>query len=395
MGQAKIDSSRSSTLRIDPQSARGAKVSEVFDGVQFIPLETTKESLFGKIYTLKIVKNQFIIFDYDTRAVLIFDKQGKFKGKIDASKIPKDDADKSKNEFYGYKIVEDQKDSVISIFSGKYHHYFDLAGKFIKKVPKKDVVLYEQYNFDDKETIVRPFFEKKVGKDSTYYELAVIRKKDTLAYLPFSMDRYQKDDFWDGAKFYDYGGKNEMFFINAYDYNIHKITPLGLSLAYRVIFPASNSLPKDWMSNPAYMKKRGEYFQKNSKAFYSLNNVYQIGDFLYMQMRSFSWEKETKKAIIYNLQTSEITSLQDLEPDSSSYFLPVTDAGAYNDFMGRGFLLYKDDYFFTSYSSLAMQAFKSQMGDRNKKFPPLLEQYFKTEDRKSNPIIIQLKPKKH
>jgi len=395
LGQAKIDSSNVTTLRIDPQTAHGAKVSEVFDDVKFIPLETTKESLFGRINSLKVVKNQFVIFDYDTRAVLIFSREGKFKGKIDASKIPKDDADKSKNEFYGYKIVDDNKDSVISIFAGKYHHYFDLTGKFIKKIPRKDLQLFEQFQFADKETTVRPFFVKKTGKDSTYYELAVLRKKDTLTYLPFSMDRYQKDDFWDGAKFYDYDGKNEMFFVNLYDYNIHKITPSGLALTYRIIFPANNSLPKDWMTNPSYVKKRSEYFQRNQKVFYSLNNTYPVGDFLFMQMRSYSWDKETKKAIIYNLKTTEVTSLQDIEPDSASYFLPVTDAGSYHDFLSNGFLLYKDDYFYTSYSSLAMFAFKSQMGDRNKKFPPLLEDYFKTQDRKSNPVIIQLKPKKH
>lgn len=79
--EGKVDSSGMVTLRIDPQSARGANVSQVFDEVKFIPLETTKESLFGSIYDLRIVKNQFILFDQDTKAVLIFGRDGKFKGK--------------------------------------------------------------------------------------------------------------------------------------------------------------------------------------------------------------------------------------------------------------------------------------------------------------------------
>ena len=66
-----------------------------------------------------------------------------------------------------------------------------------------------------------------------------------------------------------------------------------------------------------------------------------------------------------------------------------------NGLANKGFHLYKDDYFYTSYSSLAMFSFKEQLGDKNKVFSPQMQEYFKTQDRKSNPVIIQLKPKKH
>lgn len=394
--EGKVDSSGMVTLRIDPQSARGANVSQVFDEVKFIPLETTKESLFGSIYDLRIVKNQFILFDQDTKAVLIFGRDGKFKGKIDASKIPKDDADKSKTVLYGYQIVEEDQDSVIAIYSGKYFFYFDLNGKPIKKVLLKNADVSQEFAFADKETTIRPSFMEKNGKDSTYYELAILKKnKDTVGYFPFSIKRYQTDDFWDFAKFYDYGAKNEMFFINLYSTNIYKITPSKLSLAYQIIFPANNSLPRDFLENPIYIKKRGEYFRNNPKVFYSMNNTYLVGDHLYLQMRNYGGDKELKKAIIYNLKTSEITSLQDLQPDSLSSFLPVTDAGAFYDFANKGFHLYQEDRFYTSYSSLAMFTFKEQLGDKSNKFSPEMQEYFKTQDRKSNPVIIQLKPKKH
>lgn len=110
-------------------------------------------------------------------------------------------------------------------------------------------------------------------------------------------------------------------------------------------------------------------------------------------MRSYGSSRNLNKAIIYNLKTTEITSLKDLKPDSLSSFLPVTDAGAYHDFANKGFHLYKDDNFYTSYSSLAMFSFKQQLGLKFDKFSPQMEQYFKTQDRKSNPVIIQLKPK--
>lgn len=395
-GQAgKIDSTNMVTLRIDPQSARGANVSQVFDDVKFIPLETTKESLFGSIYDLKIVNNQFVLFDYDTRAVLIFSKDGKFKGKIDASKIPKDDADKSKTELYGYQIAEENKDSVIAIYSSKYFFYFDLNGKQIKKVLHKDAGFNRDFKLADKETVIRQGYIEKNGKDSTHYEIGILKKgKDSVGYLPFSIKRYETDQYLGGSYLFDYGVANELFFITTYTFNLYKVTPLNFSLAYRIIFPAANSLPKDFMENPDHKNKRIEYFQKNPKVFYGLNNTYLIGNNLYMQMRNLGSSRDTKNALIYNIKTAETTSLQDLTPDSLSSFLPVTDAGAFYDFANRGFHLYKDNHFYTSYSSLAMFTFKEQMGDKNTKFSPQMQEYFKTQNRKSNPVIIQLKPKK-
>src|SRR5687768_960534 len=74
----KIDSSEMVTLRIDPESSRGAAVSQVFDEVQFIPLETTKESLFGSVSQLEVTDKNYIIYDYDTRSIFIFSKEGKY-----------------------------------------------------------------------------------------------------------------------------------------------------------------------------------------------------------------------------------------------------------------------------------------------------------------------------
>lgn len=383
------------TLRIDPQNARGANVSQVFDDVQFIPLETTKESLFGSITDLKIAKNKFILFDYDTRSVLIFSKDGKFKGKIDASKVPKDETDKTKTEFFGYQIVEENQDTVIALYSNKYFFFFDLNGKQIKKVSQKDYSLNNDYKLADKETAIRNYFVDIRGRDTASYELGLIRKnKDSVGYFPYSNKRYQTDQFLGSSRLYDYGVKNELFFLSVYNFNIYKVTPAKVSLAYRILFPANNSLPKDFMENPAYVNKRIEYFQKNPKIFYAIYNTYLIGNNLYMGFRKLGSPTETKTALIYNTKTAELTSLQDLTPDSLSSFLPVTDAGAFYDFTNNGFNLYKDGYLYTSYSSLAMFTFKEQMGNKNDKFSPLMQEYFKTQSRRSNPVIIQLKPKK-
>ena len=70
------------TIRIDPAHARGGTASQIFEKVNFIPLETTKESLFGKIDQLAVTKDYFIILDEQTNSILIFKKNGKFHAKI-------------------------------------------------------------------------------------------------------------------------------------------------------------------------------------------------------------------------------------------------------------------------------------------------------------------------
>ncbi len=396
LAQGKVDSTAVVTLRLDPQNARGAAVSQLFDEVKFIPLETTKESLFGSISDLKIVKETFLIFDWDTKAILIFTKEGKFKNKIDATRIQKDKADNSKSEFYGFTTIEENNESLIQIHTEKYVHYFNLDGKQIKKVLNKDVKSNYDFKYADNKTVVRPNFLLKNGKDSATYEVGIFNGKDSTGYFPYSIKRYETDEFWGGGpRFYQYGVDNEMFYLNYYDYNLYKITPAKLSLAYKIIFPANNSLPKDFITNPIYIKKRGEYFRNNPKVFYSLSSTYLIGNNLYLKMSNYGWDPDIKKSIIYNLKSGNITSIQDLEPDSLSSFLPITDAsGNFYDFRNRGFHLLKDGYFYTSYSSLAMFTFKEQLSDKYDKFSQEMQAYFKTQNKKSNPIIIQLKPKK-
>jgi hypothetical protein len=386
------------TLRIDPQSARGAKVSQIFDEVTFIPLETTKESIFGRISTLKVLKGYFLVFDYNTKAVLIFQENGKYKTKINASKISQEKGDKSKTSFYGFATEEVNKQTLIKIYTEKFCYYFDLDGKQIKKLLNKEAYTNNDFKYADSATSVRQHYIYRNGKDSTAYEVGVLNKKkrDSIGYFPFAMKRYETDEFWSsGARFYNYGVPNEMFYLNYYDYNIYKITPSKLSLSYRIIFPASNSLPKDFTTNPIYVKKRGEYFEKNQRVFYGISNTYLFGNYLYIKMDSYGWDRDLKKAIIYNLKSGEVTSIADLEPDERSSFLPVTDAGGnFYEFKNSGFHLFQDGYLYTSYSSLAMFSYKDQLSDKFTAFSKEMLEYFKTQDKTSNPVLIRLKPKK-
>lgn len=392
---SKIDSSQMRTLRIDPESARGSAVSQLFDEVQFIPLETTKESLFGSISQLELTDKYYIIYDYDTKSILIFTKEGKYKNKISASKIEKDPKDKTTQNFYGFALTRDNNETTIQVYTGRYFFYFDLEGKLLKKVPSKDLPYGNAYKFTDG-TIVKQGYADKKDKDSTQYEIALLKgDKELGKYFPYHKDRYKEDQFFTaGSNLTDYGVTDEFFCLTFYEYNIYKLSPENLSLAYRIIFPASNTLPADFKTNPVYKNKRQEFFTKNPAVIYAVGNPYQIGDKLYFKTGSFTWANDKKSALVYDLKSSALTSINHLEPDSLSSFLPVTDAGYFYDFTNKGFLKFDGSYFYTSYSSLAMFTFKAQNEGKNRKYNDVLNTYFKTSDKKSNPIIVQLKPKK-
>lgn len=393
---AKVDSSAMITLRIDPESARGATVSQVFDEVEFIPLETTKESLFGSINQFSVAKDCFVIFDYDTKSVLIFKKDGKFHAKINADLMKSEEDSKTENSFYGFQMVTSGTQEQIMTRTSKYTYYFDLNGKLVQKKLSKEVKYEPSIAFADPNHFAKTGYLKVEEKDSTFYEVALFNKeKEVAKYLPFTLDRYKNDQYMAGSRMYTSDNGNELLYVRPYDFNVYKITPDKLSLAYRLIFPAVNSLPLDFMTNDSYKNKRLVYFQKNEKVFYTLSDTYKINNFLFLKMRSWGFDKNKKDALIYNLGTGEITSIKDIEPDSLSSFLPVTDAGAFYDYNNRGMHGFIDQNFYASYSSLAMFTFKEQSAGKNPTYNTVLSNYFKTQTKKSNPVLIRLKPKKN
>jgi hypothetical protein len=65
-------------LKINLEQAFGGAFSDYLDSIEYIPLETSKTSLFGNISQLLITDSSFVISDEDTKSILFFSLSGKF-----------------------------------------------------------------------------------------------------------------------------------------------------------------------------------------------------------------------------------------------------------------------------------------------------------------------------
>ncbi|WP_457269436.1 6-bladed beta-propeller [Pedobacter sp. UYEF25] len=391
-----LDSSKMVTLRIDPNNAKGGLVSDFFSQVEFIPLETTKESLFGQVNQLKIIENRFVFSDYDTKAVYIFDMDGKFRAKINNKMLMKEDSEIKDKDYFGFSVKNLDGKETIQMNSAKYIFYYNTDGQFIEKFRRDEIKDdYSRTYFKspwDYLQLGRPNYKKR---DSTVYEISTYKNnKQTNQYFPFTIaDSENNNYFSNGSGFFDYGVDDELLYARAHDYRIYLVTPEKLFVAYQFVFPMRHTMPKDFRTAKAYGVDRFQWLLKNKDVIFGIGNTYLCGKNFFFKTAQLGGNDTRKSDLIYNLENGKLTSVSDLQPDSLSQFLPVTDAGVGNDFLNKGFFLYKDQSFYTSISSLVMFNLKEQKNDKKTKYNAALTKLFKEGSRKDNPIIVRLKPK--
>jgi len=103
--------------------------SQLVDSISFITLETTKQSLIGRINKLRIKDSRIYVLDKrQSNCLFVFDTDGRFLFKIDES-------GKGPGEFVeasGFCITEDQE-IVINDFSGKKILFYNYEGESLRE----------------------------------------------------------------------------------------------------------------------------------------------------------------------------------------------------------------------------------------------------------------------
>ena len=372
-------------IRVDPYYAMGGTAGQIFQEVNYIPLETTKESLFGRINQLLVTKDYYIILDQHTNCVLFFFKNGKYHAKINGG-----NTGTKENLLYNITLNPDKEELLVRQPHQISTYSFD--GKKLREEKSKSLTW--PYFLKKNRTITASYYPEKTLKDSIKHELQF--KEDGKVYLEL-LPYNQKTDVLAADSYY-YSPSHPVLnkaatdstaiYWRPYDYQIHEVSPQGLKTKYKFIFPLAMSLPENFLNDSSYVGKRVEFLDKNKQIIQGISNFYQMGSNLFFKTPK---SNTTDNAFIYNLKSGKLISITKISPDSSSAYLPIVSPGS--EFLNNNFHTRDEQYLYTSIPSLFIFRSKEATVDKKPVYPPALKTYFETRNNKDNPVLIQLKPK--
>jgi hypothetical protein len=347
-----IDTSNLRTLRIDPENAYGGTAKEIFQSAEYIPLETTKESLFGDIEQLAITKDRFIILDRSTNCILFFDRKGKFIGKIKGGS--KTDYSNVILDFTFNKWKKEVMFFQGNLASRKFV-YCNLDGQKIRELPYdiENVPNFTQQQFVAPDLLVGINYyqdDQKVSSNKLY-ELGFSErfKKVQAIAIPTSAARLDNEgDYYDVLHNFSYAGNDSTFFYaKTHDYNLYSITPNTVSHTFRFLFPMQMALPKNFMTDAAYKDKKLDFISKGP-FIQMINDSYLVGNNLTFNL-PISSKRDGLSHLIYNLNSDKLISYKYISTDESTYYLPLMSYYRYS----RGFLGCDGKSMFMQLSSIA------------------------------------------
>lgn len=385
-------------LRIDPANAYGGTISDYFDQVDYIPLETTKESLFGQISQLIITDSSMVITDDDTKAVLFFTPDGKFirKVKTGEQSYPRIHYDRTTHTIT-LNVYNFNTEKTVST-------HYDLTGnKF------GDKTVFKNSSKEGRMPFGNNFFLAAEGcyygtddkpKDSVFNILKVYRG-DSLykAFLPYN----QKDN---PAMCGLVGGvwprylpeQGQTYVATPFDFNVYRITTDTAEKIYQVVFPLSRTMDKDIREtkNIAMIDSlRKDHRWRKEHIITGISNILIKNNYFIFKIdaATYSWnygsENSKQYNFIYNLASGRLSSVERMLPDSTNAFLPIMD-GFRASIDGLG---YQDGFFYSSVSALRLFTVKEGTADKKPVYKAIMQNFFKQGSRKSNPVVVRMKIK--
>ncbi|GAB3431199.1 6-bladed beta-propeller [Niabella aquatica] len=384
-------------IRIDPAQAYGGSASEYFESIEYIPLETTKESTFGEARNILITDSSIVVYDYDTRSTLFFTPDGKFIRKV-----------KEKESSYS-RIYFDQYNRQIVIiteddFTGmQYASYYSKTGIAQSKakiqtggttaVKSRTIPIGSGYFATGTSFLLWP---DKDPVDSSF-GLVKIYKSEKLykSLLPYNQQKHLAASILVGSVEMDGFVVNGTFYIGTpLEHEIYKLTKDTAVKVCKLVFPSDYSFPKETIESGdrKMLEDINRTISNDMQKVLFINTILFHNKLLFFKVNtkaiSFSSGSEAKsqRNFIYNTENGKLVSMERINPDSLTYFLPIT---GYNTSIS-GFM-YSNGNFYTQIASLKMFAEMEKNKFRNPQYPPALQQYFNTQNRKSNPVIVRMK----
>lgn len=397
-----VKAQSSTKIRVDPKHAYGGYVSEYFTDIEYIPLETTKESLFGDIEKLIITDDSFVITDLDTRSVLFFKTNGKFIKKIRFSTNSFPDIVYNGFEKYlkiNYIDVESYKVETTKIFT----IFGDEETDGLLNIDKKElnhIPLNKEYSIKFNSARINTL---KEIRDSSIY-LIEVYKGDSLYNTLLPVNPAVSPGFcYFAGKFNgdhaSYYVQNESLLVSMpIENSIYKIDKDSAKKVYDVSFPANREFPKEVLKvTDIQILDSLKKVSRSPNLIYNLEKIFLDGNKLVFKGLSPIYVSNMNTGdpnyifnFIYDPTANSTVSMERLVPDLSSYYLPVFNPR--DKLMTDGIMFYKS-YYYSHISSLDMFYSRDAASHKETKYPKTIENYFSSQSRKSNPVIVRMKLK--
>ncbi len=366
------------TLRIDPDNARGGTASQIFDSLQFIPLETTKESLFGSIDQLEVTDSLFFILDIRSRSVLIFRRDGSLHARIISD---------GPNKYFGYFALDRKANRII--IDNNYANgllVYDFNGKFLQKhTAPKNIGTF--YLFEENKIIYnirRPFNPKKLPQIP--YDLCYSVGFNSISKYcnPYNPKCEDGEYNIDRNPMNFSGEEHSCMFSLPFEYKAYQLNDTGIIHQYNFIFPLQYSLPPKFSSDSSFQGSRAKYIytdQENYKKINSISSVFKVGDYLLFCAANNHLSLTAERNYLYNLTNDNLLSFARVTGDSASLYFPILSS-----LLERVDAVYKNRI----YTSLASFRIFSTKNNLNKQisYPPRIKEYLSTGSKNNNPVII-------
>ncbi|MFV0606423.1 MAG: 6-bladed beta-propeller [Niabella sp.] len=389
-------------IRVNPAKVFGGNVADFFESVEYIPLENSKESTLGFPRRLIITYSSVVISDFDTYNIFFFNLSGNFLRK---HSLPRNkgittliDYDSSGEMQIVVQISPIER---IGLFERRIYSATGILLK-VEKIENHEINIISRFPIDAEFYLLNklnfsslkdfPFKKKKplievYNKDGTLYK----------AFLNVDMDTNPFLFAYSGGITTSISEDGTIFCVVPFDYSLYKLTKDSVFQIGQFIFPSNYLLPnvdfnfQDYRLLDSVRKTNAN----NPNLIQSVCNInfYKNKMIFTLQKRltilpSGDGKNISPMNFIYDTVSHKSVSFERITPDNKSYFLPIMDG-----FSSSSGMNLKNGYLYSSISSLQMFSTFSLSKSKNPQYPPVLQQYFKTQNRKSNPVIVRMKLK--
>lgn len=390
-------------IRIAPSTAYGGSISSFFDRIEFIPLKTTKESLLGAVDKLVITESSFIAGDWDTKSVYFFSLDGKLITKV---KLPQEG---SLGMDVSYE--QDQKRVAIRYINWSTERgeckYYSVIGAPLNvptsKISKDNATLVyfgKGYNIGAN---IRYLNRGEKAKDSVFNLITIYKGNEVFkSLLPFNQAKSLALSRLMGGYSLMWGHPirvldNNFYIASPLTFEVYKVNLNGAKPIFRFVLPADRVIPKALIdkNDIKSIDSLSDEIAFNNKLVLQISNIFFWEKYISFKLmpKIFlskpSSEPEFQYNFLYDTLSKKLIGLERLVPDSSSFYLQP-----FGHKTNRDGLEFFDGYFYTSLSSLEIINQWEKTKNKVEIYPAVLEEFFRTENRKSNPIIVRMKLRK-